>query len=129
MKTLPNATYGRSASLRDLSLIVPMGIDEQTLDEHVRSALGDDAHAVESLQIRDRTPHRGLPTPARGRLGIVPTQENVLLRVVLRHPERTLTSEEANQLRNRVYQALHEGPNTHRARAYDPDQSASSSRS
>lgn len=34
---------------------------------------------------------------------------NLLLRVVLRHPERTLTDAEANALRDRIYAALHEG--------------------
>ena len=50
--------------------------------------------------------------PPRGRwprLGLGPHQKNVLARVVLRHLERTLTDEEANRLRDRVYAALHQG--------------------
>jgi phenylalanyl-tRNA synthetase alpha chain len=43
------------------------------------------------------------------RLGIVPGQKNVLLRVVLRDLERTLTDAEANALRDRIYAALHRG--------------------
>ena len=38
-------------------------------------------------------------------------QKNVLVKIVLRHPTRTLTSEEANRLRNDIYDALHEGTN------------------
>jgi len=33
----------------------------------------------------------------------------VLVRLVLRHPTRTLTAEEGNAIRNRVYAAVHEG--------------------
>jgi phenylalanyl-tRNA synthetase alpha chain len=33
----------------------------------------------------------------------------VLLRLVLRHPTRTLTAAQANRLRDRVYSAVHEG--------------------
>jgi len=33
----------------------------------------------------------------------------VLLRVVLRHPTKTLTDPEANELRDSVYAAVHEG--------------------
>jgi phenylalanyl-tRNA synthetase alpha chain len=36
-------------------------------------------------------------------------QWNVLLQIVLRDLDRTLTAEEANRLRDRVYAALHEG--------------------
>jgi phenylalanyl-tRNA synthetase alpha chain len=43
------------------------------------------------------------------RLGARPDQCNVLLRVVLRHPTRTLTDAEANEVRDRVYAALHDG--------------------
>jgi phenylalanyl-tRNA synthetase alpha chain len=33
----------------------------------------------------------------------------VLVRVTLRHPSRTLTADEANGLRDEIYEALHEG--------------------
>ena len=37
------------------------------------------------------------------------TAENLLVRVVLRHPTRSLAKAEANALRDRIYAALHEG--------------------
>jgi phenylalanyl-tRNA synthetase alpha chain len=46
---------------------------------------------------------------AVARLGISPGQRNVLLRVVLRALERTLTHEECNTLRDDIYAALHRG--------------------
>lgn len=38
-----------------------------------------------------------------------PGQKNVLLRLVIRHPSRTLTRTEANDLRDAVYRAVHQG--------------------
>jgi phenylalanyl-tRNA synthetase alpha chain len=43
------------------------------------------------------------------RLGISPGQKNVLLRVVLRALDRTLTHDECNTLRDTLYAALHRG--------------------
>jgi phenylalanyl-tRNA synthetase alpha chain len=54
-------------------------------------------------------PYEALPPQAIARLGMRPGQKNLLVRVVLRHLERTLTDEEANQMRDRVYAALHRG--------------------
>jgi phenylalanyl-tRNA synthetase alpha chain len=50
-----------------------------------------------------------LPPAARIRLGIAPGQWNLLVRVILRPLERTLTDDEANLLRDRIYRALHRG--------------------
>ena len=55
------------------------------------------------------TPCQHLPASAIGRLGARPGQKNLLVRVVLRDLDQTLTSEAANVLRDQVYQALHQG--------------------
>ena len=56
-----------------------------------------------------RTAAAELPTAPVERLGIRPGQKNVLLEVILRDLERTLTDADANLLRDRIYQALHQG--------------------
>jgi len=50
-----------------------------------------------------------LPAAARARIGLGPGQHNLLVRVVLRDLERTLTAPEANALRDQIYAALHRG--------------------
>ena len=50
-----------------------------------------------SIAVLAETPRDQLPPPAVARLGIGPHQKNVLVRVVLRRLERTLTGEEANR--------------------------------
>jgi phenylalanyl-tRNA synthetase alpha chain len=94
---------------RDLAIAVEGDEDEEELGDRVRDALGADAHAVEEVAVISRTGYDQLPPTARSRLGISPGQRNLLVRVVLRDLERTLTDSEANALRDRIYMALHRG--------------------
>jgi phenylalanyl-tRNA synthetase alpha chain len=96
------------AIVRDLSIAVAADDDTEVMGDRVRDALGDDAAAVESVLVLSETPGDLLPSAARERLGLGPGQKNLLVRVVLRHAERTLTRSEANDLRDRVYAALHQ---------------------
>ncbi len=93
---------------RDLS-IVTAAVDE-LLGDRARSALGPDADMLESLSVRAVTDHEHLPAHVRERLGTQPGQANVLVRLVLRPIDRTLTDPQANAVRDRVYAALHCGP-------------------
>jgi phenylalanyl-tRNA synthetase alpha chain len=99
----------RPAIARDLSLAVAVDDDVELLGDRVRDALGDDADSVEAVEVLSETPMAELSEVARERLGIRDGQKNVLVRVVLRHAERTLTRAEANELRERVFSALHQG--------------------
>lgn len=96
-------------AVRDLSLAMDRPPDPELLGDRLRAALGDAAGDLESLEILDTTPGERLPEAARRRLGLRAGQVNVLVRVVLRSLDRTLTADEANRLRDRVYEALHEG--------------------
>jgi phenylalanyl-tRNA synthetase alpha chain len=95
---------------RDLSIVIAAAVDDELLGDRARAALGADAEVLESLTVLARTPHEELPAPARARLGTEPGQVNLLLRLVLRPLDRTLTDAQANAVRDRVYAALHEGP-------------------
>ncbi|WP_112243301.1 PheS-related mystery ligase SrmL [Kribbella monticola] len=97
---------------RDLSLVVGDSTDlsDEVLGDRVRQALGADAEAAESVEVLGETPYADLPEAARNRLRLRPGQRNVLLRLILRSLDRTLTDHEANVLRDKVYSALHEGP-------------------
>lgn len=96
---------------RDLSIVVgpETDVEPESLGHRVREALGEDADAAESVEVLSETPYDALPDGARRRLGIRPGQRNLLVRLVLRALDRTLTDAEANRLRDRVYAALHEG--------------------
>ncbi|HEU5486062.1 MAG TPA: hypothetical protein VFU98_14225 [Microlunatus sp.] len=95
---------------RDLSIVIDSADDDETLGDRVRAGLGPDADDLESVVVLARTGYNRLPTAARERLGLAPTQLNALVRVVLRPLDRTLTDAEANRLRDRIYRAIHRGP-------------------
>ncbi|MFJ6416074.1 hypothetical protein [Paeniglutamicibacter sp. NPDC091659] len=95
---------------RDISVVIDAGEDEETLGDAVRRALGSDSGVVESVELLSRTSSDQLPEPARQRLGIREGQDNALMRITIRPLERTLTSSHANELRNRIYRAVHQGP-------------------
>lgn len=97
------------AITRDLSVAVHAGDDDEQLGDRVRDALGDDALAVEEVRILADTPYDELPASAIERMGMSQGQRNLLVRIVIRHPDRTLTDAEANELRDRMYAALHQG--------------------
>ncbi len=80
------------ATRRDLSVAVPEDLDPELLGDQVRAALGNHAEAVEEIQVLSDTGYAALPEGARERLGIRRGQKNVLLRVLLRDLNSTLTA-------------------------------------
>jgi phenylalanyl-tRNA synthetase alpha chain len=94
---------------RDLSIAVAADTTPEELGDRARQALGSRCAGVEAIDVVGETPYADLPAAARERLGIGPAQKNVLLRVVIRDLERTVTAAEANALRDEVYAVLHEG--------------------
>lgn len=94
---------------RDLSIAVGAGRTPEELGDRVRDAMGGDVDALESVEVVSETPGTALPPAAAERIGLRPGQKNVLLRLVIRHPSRTLTADEANRVRDAVYAAVHEG--------------------
>ena len=94
---------------RDMSVAVDVDTTGEDLGDLVREALGEEADSVEAIEILSETPARDLPETAARRLGISHGQKNVLVRVVLRNLDRTLTRVEANVLRDRIFTTIHEG--------------------
>jgi phenylalanyl-tRNA synthetase alpha chain len=94
---------------RDLSIAVAADRTPEELGDRVRQALDDRVESLESVEVLGETAYEGLPPQARERIGMAPGQKNVLVRIVIRDLVRTLTSAEANALRDAVYAALHEG--------------------
>ena len=94
---------------RDLSVAVAEDEDEETIGDRVRDALGADEPCVEEVRVLSATACHQLPAAAARRLGARPGQKNLLVRIVLRDLEKTLTNEAANSLRDRIYLAIHQG--------------------
>lgn len=94
---------------RDLSIAVAEDRAPEEIGDRVREAMRDALGMLESVEVLGETPGMSLPAAARRRIGLRPGQKNVLIRLVIRDLDRTLTSTEANVLRDRVYAAVHEG--------------------
>jgi phenylalanyl-tRNA synthetase alpha chain len=93
-----------------MSIACAPGLTDEDLGDRVRGALSaEQAEWVEEVAVAARTRGRELPPSALERIGIADDQENLLVRVVLRHPTRSLAKAEANALRDHIYAALHEG--------------------
>jgi phenylalanyl-tRNA synthetase alpha chain len=94
---------------RDLSLAVARDTEPEDLGDQVRAALGAEADLIESVELLSETPYEALPPAAIERMGVLPSQKNALVRVTLRALDRSLTHDECNVLRDRIYAALHRG--------------------
>ncbi|HEY3765331.1 MAG TPA: hypothetical protein VGL44_09255, partial [Gaiellales bacterium] len=96
--------------VRDLSIAAGDETTPEELGDRVRRSLAADAlDAVEEVAVVSETPRSALPDQAVARIGLRVGQKNVLVRLVLRHPTRTLTAAEANRIRDHIYAAVHEG--------------------
>lgn len=95
--------------VRDISIAVDADDDAELLGDRVRAGLGDDGDLVEEVSVLTATRADELPPQAAARLGIRPGQQNLLVRIVLRGVDRTLSDSDANLLRDRIYALLHRG--------------------
>jgi phenylalanyl-tRNA synthetase alpha chain len=94
---------------RDMSYTIPGDYTEEDINEEIKDAFAEKAYLVENVAIQSRTKYADLPEIAREKLGAQPGQDNILVRITLRHPDVTLTKKEANELYDQAYPKLHKG--------------------
>ncbi len=94
---------------RDLSIAVDQTLSAEELGDRIREAMHNQLDQLESADILHEVPYEELSTVAHQRMGMHPGQKNVLLRLVIRDPVRTLTNTEANEIRDLVYRVIHQG--------------------
>ena len=94
------------AARRDVSVVLPAGVTAEEVGDRVRECLGPDARLVEEVAVRSVTAAEDLPAAARERLRILPGEVNLLVRIVLRDLQGTVTGEAVNGLRDRILAGL-----------------------
>src|SRR5262249_5802105 len=94
---------------RDLSVAVDSALTAEDLGDRIREALPASLHQLESVEVLSAATYEELPPTVRARLGMCEGQKNVVVRLVLRDPARTLTGAEANAVCDLVYRAIHQG--------------------
>ena len=93
---------------RDLSLAVKRDVLlEEITDKIVLKYIL--ANKIESIEVLEETSYENLLPIAVERLGINIDQKNLLLRIVLRDIEKSITNIEANKIYSEIYDLVHEG--------------------
>lgn len=96
---------------RDFSITVDEHDSAEDIGDRVRDELGDDADVVEEVRVLSETAHTDLPIAALERLGLTVRQKNLLVSIIIRSLERTLSDDDANHIRDGIYSAIHQGSN------------------
>jgi phenylalanyl-tRNA synthetase alpha chain len=99
----------KPAMARDMSYSVSKDDTEEDICEEIKNVFGDKADLLEEVKILQRTPFNELQPIAKERLGIKEDQDNILVRIILRHPDKTLVKQEAADLYTIAYSKLHKG--------------------
>ena len=94
---------------RDMSYSVPATYVEEDVSDDIRKALGSKENILESVEILSETSCQDLPQKIQERLGISSDQKNILVRVTLRHLERSLENKEANEIYDQAYSKINYG--------------------
>jgi len=97
------------AMKRDMSYCVDKDDTEEDICENIKNVFGENADLLEEVKIISRTNYDNLEPTAKQRLGAKPNQDNVLVRITLRHPDKTLTKQESAKLYDESYPKLHQG--------------------
>lgn len=108
METFKNVS-DKPAISRDMSYCVSKDDTEEDICEQIRKAFGDKSDLLEEVKILERTHFESLQPIAKERLGAQEGQDNVLVRIILRHPDKTLVRKEAADLYTMAYPKLHQG--------------------
>lgn len=97
------------AMFRDMSYCVDKNDSEEDICETIRNVFGDKSDLLEQVVVLERTSFDKLTPIAKERLGATIDHDNVLVRIILRHPDKTLTKKEAADLYSMTYPKLHQG--------------------
>lgn len=99
------------AIIRDMSYSVPHNYTEEDINEDIREALGEMQNVLESVEVVSAASYDDLPLKIQQRLGIKHNQKNVLVKITLRHLEKTLENSEANLIYDKIYAKINHGAN------------------
>lgn len=94
---------------RDMSYSVPLEYVEEDISQDIMEAMDTNINALEEVEIVSQTQYAELSENVRKKLGILPRQKNVLVRITLCHLERSLTKAEANLLYDQIYKRVNYG--------------------
>jgi len=104
-----NEVSNQPPIIRDISYVVDQDVSLEDVSDQLQVAFGEHAYLIESVEIKSVATYDELPENVRERLGMTPDKVNVLVNFTVRHPDRTLTKKEVNQISAEAYSKLHRG--------------------
>lgn len=97
------------ACKKDISVAVDINLEEEQIGDLILENYPEATDVIEEIKILTSTPYNVLPESAKNRMGISPEQKNLLIRITLKSLSKTLTTEEAKNIRNNIYNLIHKG--------------------
>lgn len=94
---------------RDMSYCINSNESEEDICESIKEAFSPNDYLIEEVRICERTNYKDLHPKAIKNLGAKVDQDNVLVQIILRHPDKTLTKDEAARMYEDAYPKLHKG--------------------
>lgn len=92
---------------RDLSLVLSDDIVMESITELILDNLAPEEQSlVEEISLVEITPYKDLLEVAKKRLGIIDGQSNYLIRIIYRHPTRSISKKESMILTDKVYKMI-----------------------
>ncbi len=94
---------------KDISIAVHEDLQEEEIGDIINEACSDYLEYIEEVKVISETSYENLPDVAIKRMGMETHHKNVLLRIILRHLSKTIDTDEAKNIRNIIYNKLHQG--------------------
>lgn len=94
---------------KDISIAIDKNITEEEIGSIIYENCQNHLESIEEIKVLSETNYELLPQSAIERMGMNHTLKNVLIRIVIRNLNKTLTMEEAKEIRNDIYHHLHKG--------------------
>lgn len=92
----------------DISIAISCDVNDELLGDKIRNTIKN-SNYIEEIKIKSETSYNDLPEHVRDRLGMKDYMKNVLVSIVLRSLNETLTKEISNELIKDLYLKIHEG--------------------
>ena len=94
---------------RDLSIATYIDSDIEIIGDDIRHIMCDNVSKIEEIIQVSETSYEQLPKHVSERLGMDDSMKNILLRITLCSLEYQISSEEANDIYNKIYSNIHKG--------------------
>jgi phenylalanyl-tRNA synthetase alpha chain len=99
---------------RDMSYCIPISYVEEDIHQEIKKAIGNDERIIESIEILKEINYEQMDEEIRTKIGCTKKMKNILVRIILRDLEKTLTKKDANKIYELIYEKVNYGNNVYK---------------